>query len=96
MIPIPISEAWVLCALENKYKDCVKLEYESASKNSPNSLKKQLENNLGEPETRILLNNKIDDGEIDIDRMTDLPNVTAFKDRLNEVLDLLGCARSKL
>jgi hypothetical protein len=31
-------------------------------------------------------------GEIDIDRITDMPSVTAFKDRLNEVLDLLGCA----
>jgi hypothetical protein len=31
-------------------------------------------------------------GEIDIDRMTDLPSMTAFKDRLIEVLNLLGHA----
>jgi hypothetical protein len=89
MIPTPISEAWVLCALRNKYKHCTKIEDESGSKNSPNSLKKQLEEYLGEPETRILLNDKIDDGEIDIDRITDMPSMTAFKNRLNEVLEYL-------
>jgi hypothetical protein len=88
MIPVPISEAWILCALENKYKDCAKLEDESGSKNSPNSLKKQLEKHLCESETRILLNDKIDDGEIDIDRIKDMPSLTAFKERLQEVLNL--------
>jgi hypothetical protein len=87
MIPVPISEAWILCALKNKYRDCKKIEDESGSKNSPNSIKKQLEKCLCEQETRILLNNKIDDGEIDIDQIIDMPSMTAFKDRLNEVLD---------
>jgi hypothetical protein len=88
MIPIPISEAWILCALKNNYKHCAKLEDESGSKNSPNSLKKQLEKHLGESETRILLNDKIDDGEIDIDRI-DMDSMNKFKQRLNEVLDIL-------
>ena len=87
MIPIPISEAWILCALRNNYKYCAKLEDESGSKNSPNSLKKQLEEHLGEPETRILLNDKIDAGEIDIDRIKDMPSLTVFKNRLDKVLD---------
>jgi hypothetical protein len=86
MVPAPISEAWILCALKNKYKHCGKIEDESGSKNSPDSLKKQLEKHLCEPETRVLLNNKIDDGEIDIDRIIDMPSLTAFKDRLSEVL----------
>jgi hypothetical protein len=86
MIPIPISEAWILCALKNNYKHCAKLEDESGSKKSPKSLKKQLEDHLREPETRILLNNKIDDGEIDIDRI-DMDSMNEFKQRLNEVLD---------
>ena len=87
MIPIPISEAWILCALRDNYKYCAKLEDESGSKKSPKSLKKQLEDHLREPETRILLNDKIDDGEIDIDRIIDMSSMTAFKNRLNEVLD---------
>jgi hypothetical protein len=47
------------------------------------------------PSTCLLLNDKIDDGEIDIDRI-DMDSLNKFKKRLNEVLDLLGCARSKL
>jgi hypothetical protein len=90
MIPNPKSEAWILCALRNKYRNCEKLEDESGNDDSPNSLKQQLEKHLGESGTRILLNDKIDAGEIDIDRIHDLPSMTAFKDRLNEVLDLLG------
>lgn len=50
---------------------------------------------MGEPATHLLLNDKIDDGEIDIDRI-DMDSLNKFKKRLNEVLDLLGCARSKL
>ena len=51
---------------------------------------------IGIKDSEIGPNHKIDDGEIDLDRMTDLPSVTAFKDRLNEVLDLLGCPPPKL
>jgi hypothetical protein len=72
------------------------LEDESGNDASPNSLKIQIEAHLGEPATRLLLNDKIDGGAIDLDRMIDLPSVKAFKERLNEVLDLLGCDRSKL
>jgi hypothetical protein len=87
MIPNPKSEAWVLCALRNKYQYCAKIEDESGNDDSPNPLKQQLEDCLGEPGTRILLNHKIDTGEIDIDRINDMPSLTAFKNRLNEVLD---------
>jgi hypothetical protein len=92
MIPKPKSEAWIFCALRNNYQNCAKLEDESGNDDSPNSLKQQLEEYLGEPGSRILLNDKIDAGEIDIDQITDMPSMNAFKDRLTEVLDLLGCA----
>jgi hypothetical protein len=88
MIPNPKSEVWILCALRNRYQHCIKLENESGNDNSPNSLKKQLEDHLGEPVTGILLNDKIDDGEIDIDRI-DMDSMNKFKQRLNEVLDCL-------
>lgn len=96
ILPKPKSEAWWLCALRNDYRDCQQLEDESGNDASPNSLKSQIEACLGESATRLLLNDKIDAGEIDLDRMTDLPSVKAFKDRLDKVLELLGYNRSKL
>jgi hypothetical protein len=86
MIPKPKSEAWILCALRNNYQYCEKIEDESGNDDSPNSLKQQLEDYLGEPGTGELLNDRIDRGEIEIDRIIDMPSLTAFKDRLNEVL----------
>ena len=95
ILPKPKSEAWWLCALRDDYQNCQQLEDESGNDASPNSLKSQIEAYLGEPATHLLLNGKIDDGEIDIDRI-DMDSLNKFKTRLNEVLDLLGCARSKL
>jgi hypothetical protein len=87
MIPNPKSEAWILCALQNRYQHCRKLEDESGNDNSPKSLKQQLEEHLREPGTGLLLNDKIDNGEIDIDRIIDMRSLTVFKNRLTEVLD---------
>ncbi|HIJ31442.1 MAG TPA: hypothetical protein HPP89_08110 [Gammaproteobacteria bacterium] len=42
---------------------------------------------LGEEATRMLLNEKIDDGEIDINRINGMPSMDEFKKRLDEVLD---------
>ena len=89
MVPKPKSEAWLLCALRNKYQHCAGLERESGNDKSPNSLKKQLEENLGESVTRDLLNDRIDQGEIDINRIEDMPSLNKFKERLDEVLDRL-------
>jgi hypothetical protein len=91
ILPKPKSEAWWLCALHNNYQNCQQLEDESGNDASPNSLKSQIEAKacLGEPATRLLINDKIDSGEIDIDRITDMPSMTAFKNRLNEVLEYL-------
>ena len=89
MIPKPKSEAWILCALREKYQNCKKLEHESGNDNSPNSLKKQLAEHLGENATRELLNNKIDEGQIDIDQFVNMPSLTKFKNQLDKVLDNL-------
>jgi len=94
MIPKPKSEAWILCALRNNYQNCQKLENESGNDASPNSLKQQLEQHLGKPATRVLLNDKIDQGLLDISRIVDMPSLTAFKNRLHEVLNLI-CYKPK-
>jgi hypothetical protein len=88
ILPKPKSEAWWLCALRDDYQNCKQLEDESGNDASPNSLKSQIEAKtcLGEPATRLLLNDKIDAGEIDLDRI-DMDSLNKFKDRLNEVLD---------
>jgi hypothetical protein len=90
MIPKPKSEAWILCALEKRYQNCAKLEDESGNDASPNPLKKQLEKHLGEPGSRELINEKIDSGLIDLDKITDMDSLTKFTDRLNEVINSLG------
>jgi hypothetical protein len=88
ILPNPKSEAWWLCVLRNGYRDCQQLEDESGNDASPNSLKIQIEAFLGEPATCELLNDKIDDGEIDLDRI-DMNSINEFKKRLDEVLDIL-------
>jgi hypothetical protein len=88
ILPKPKSEAWWLCALRDGYQNCQQLEDESGNDASPNSLKIQIEKCLGEPATSLLLNDKIDNGEIDIDRI-DMDSMNKFKQRLNEVLDIL-------
>ena len=87
MVPMPKSEAWLLCALRDQYQRCARLENTPGNDRSPNNLKDQLEVVLGEEATRMLLNEKIDDGEIDINRINGMPSMDEFKKRLDEVLD---------
>jgi hypothetical protein len=89
MLPKPKSEAWILCALRNQYQSCAKLEDESGNDASPNSLKKQLKEFLGEPGSSELIDDNIESGLIDLDKITDMPSLTAFKDRLAVVLESL-------
>jgi hypothetical protein len=90
MLPKPKSEAWILCALRNQYQSCAKLENESGNDASPNSLKKQLEEHLGETGSRTVINEKIAMGTIDLDKIADMDSLTKFTDRLNEVINSLG------
>jgi hypothetical protein len=71
----------LLCALRNGYRDCQQLKDESGIDASPNSLKSQIEIYLGEPATRLLINDRID-----------MNSLNKFRNRLNEVLDLLCSA----
>jgi hypothetical protein len=89
MLPKPKSEAWILCALDRQYQNCARLEESSGNNRSPNALKNQLKQHLGEPGSQELLNDKVDRGEIDFQRITDMPSLTRFKERLDEVVDTL-------
>jgi hypothetical protein len=44
---------------------------------------------LGESGSRQALNGKIDEGAIELDKINDMPSLTAFKDRLHDVLTTL-------
>jgi hypothetical protein len=85
MLPKPTSEAWILCALRNKYQQCEGLEQVSASRNSPKFLKKQLKEFLGVDVTRVLLVEKIETGQIEAAQI-DMPSMEAFKHRCYEAL----------
>jgi hypothetical protein len=87
MIPKPKSEAWLLCALRaNPYQGCESLEDRSGNDDSPNSLKRELKEIMGEelPVTEILCG-LIEDGKIDVDRIA-MPSFGAFRSRLEEVI----------
>ncbi len=89
MLPLPKSEAWLLCALkQSRYQHCEKLEDAPGNDNSPNSLKKQLENLIGhEPNAKEqaewVKSGKIDPGRID------MPSYNAFRKVLDNALDEL-------
>jgi hypothetical protein len=87
MIPKPKSEAWLLCALRpNPYQDCETLEHRSGNDNSPNSLKSELKEILGEEAPLIeTLCGMIKNDAIDVDRI-EMPSFRAFRLRLEEVL----------
>ena len=94
MVPRPISEAWLLCALRERYQHCDRLENESGRCGTANPLKKQLEAFLGKPATRDLLVGKIKHGDLSIHNIT-MPSMMAFKNRCDEVLNLLRIGQSE-
>lgn len=88
MLPMPKSEAWLICALKpnQPYQHCDSIEQESGNDRSPNSLKKQLKLVLGEDANRELLAEKLLNREVDISRIT-MPSFVAFRERLESVLE---------
>jgi len=81
MIPKPVSEAWLVCALqEHPYQNCAGLE-----NLSPQSLKRRLEQLLGRRPSRKELVQMVADRTIDVDRLK-MPSFTAFRSRLEEVI----------
>ncbi|WP_435249284.1 hypothetical protein ACMAZD_08530 [Vibrio sp. nBUS_14] len=82
----PKSEAWLLCALKNGYQNCAAFEGRSGNDDSPRSLKGELEAHLGEPATRVKLNELVDDGLIDLAQIIDMKSMTDFQESMKEVL----------
>ncbi len=87
MIPKPKSEAWLLCALKQNqpYQHCDAIENESGNDRSPNSLKQQLRDVLGQDVTRKLLADKVRSREVNLFRI-DMPSFLAFKECLETTL----------
>ncbi len=86
MIPKPKSEAWIICAVKaNPYQACETLEERPGSDRSPNSLKGELRDILGEEPARVSLNSMVHDRRIDFRRI-DMPSLRAFRERLEEVM----------
>ena len=86
MVPKPKSEAWLLCAVkEDPYQLCGDLENESGNDRSPNSLKKQLNDAIGEQLGASEWAAKVNNHDIDLDAI-DMPSFNDFKKRLFDVL----------
>ncbi len=86
MIPNPKSEAWLICALQQEpYHNCAVLEDRSGNDNSPNSLKEELAEILGEPVNRELLSRVIVERNVRTENI-DMPSFHAFVSRLEKTL----------
>ena len=91
LVAQPKSEAWLLCALKKGYQYCIALEERSGNDKSIKSLKDELEDHLGERATRVKLNDLVDQGAIDIAKITDMTSMTDFQASMKAVLRrLLG------
>jgi len=82
MLPKPKSEAWLLCAYKNSYQNCNNLENESGNDDSPNSLKKQLDEYSLATE---LINTQIVNEEFQLDNIN-MASFNKFRTRLEEVI----------
>ena len=86
MIPKPISEAWLICALkETPYHGCARLEGRPSRPHSHDPLKRQLAQILRGEVSADRLCEKVRDKTVDIDRI-DMPSFKAFRQRLEEVI----------
>lgn len=86
MIPKPKSEAWIICSVkQNPYQGCNALERRSGNDKSPNSLKGELVEILGNLPSRESLCKMVEEGTIDFNKI-DMPSFISFK---NALIDLL-------
>lgn len=89
MLPKPKSEAWLLCALrENPYTGCESLEERSGNDDSPNDLKTELAELLGDTggrDLREVLADLVTTRQVDVTKLT-MSSFVAFRSRLLEVL----------
>ncbi|MDR3199756.1 MAG: hypothetical protein LBU34_17965, partial [Planctomycetaceae bacterium] len=88
MLPKPVSEAWILCAVyrgENPNRNCNDLEEQKHGDRTDHALKHELREKLGSRPTRESLNEKIQSGEINLNNIN-LPSFNRFKERLTRVI----------
>ena len=86
MVAKPKSEAWLLCALKSKYRDCDRLEDRSGNDNSKDSLKAELAEHLGKVVNREVLCNLVKSKSIDPDHIQ-MPSFVAFRKHFLEVIN---------
>jgi hypothetical protein len=79
VVPTPVSEAWVLCATQNNYQHCARLEAKRG---------KTLKRLLPSDHSAEMLTGKVRDGEIDATQI-DMPSFNRCKERLLEVVRLI-------
>lgn len=85
MMPMPKSEAWLLCAVKtNPYQNCAALEQESGNDHAPNPLKDQLAAAVNAARSAADWADAVRSRAIDIDRI-DMPSFNTFRQRLEEV-----------
>lgn len=87
MIPNTKSEAWLLCAVKNNYRNCQKLENIKGNDDSPNSLKSQLAKVLGYEQTATALANLVNNRQVDVS-LIDMPSFNQFRNDLEEAVEL--------
>jgi len=89
MLPCPISEVWLLCALKNNYKACDELENESPhGTNEPDRLKKMLARCLEARAFEISdLPELIQNKTIDHSRIK-MPSYDGFSDSLKTAVEI--------
>jgi hypothetical protein len=93
MVPDPISEAWIICALRNPpYANCASIEDESGNDKSPNALKAQL-NGLcgGSHPSAEMQADWVKGGTVDPGRI-EMPSFSAFKQALRLAAQNAGLA----
>lgn len=88
MMPMPKSEAWLLCAVKNNpYQNCGSLENESGNDAAPNPLKSQLDKALNGASSVQEQINLVLDGTIDVTQI-DMPSFNYFKEKLQISVDI--------
>ncbi len=85
MMPMPKSEAWLLCAVAKDYQHCAALENESGNDDVANSLKTQLAEALDGNDSAPSVVGMLRAGDIDVHRIN-MPSYREFKVRLSEVV----------
>ena len=95
MVPRKKSEAWLLAALDNNGNPCLDLENRSGNDNSPNSLKRELQDRLHGNVNRELLIDLLNDGVLDQSRIQ-LPSFLKFKKTLQDVILLAQQSNSEI